>query len=117
MNEGNGSEPDFFTVSNQAEAKKEELKPEGFVTISIVQLHCNPSQDVPSALSQVSSTDLPSGVCQMASSVLCLSESEVGARKMHARKTCRLGVCVNPNPEILYAHVCQCNQDCADIGR
>lgn len=37
-NKENGSEPDFFVVPNYVEAIKEELKAEGFVTISIVQL-------------------------------------------------------------------------------
>lgn len=60
------------------------------------------------ALSQVRSTYPASGMCQMASSVLCLNESEVSARKTHARKTRRLGICVNPSVEyctLVYASV------------
>lgn len=69
---------------------------------------------VASALSQVRSADPASGVCHIASCVLlCLNESEVRARKTHARKTRWLGTCVNPRVEyctVVYASVTKTEQ-------
>lgn len=115
-NKENGSEPDFLIGPNHLQAIKEAHTAEGFVTISTVQLTTviHHMMCVASALSQVRSADPASGVCQIASCVLlCLNESEVRARKTHARKTRWLGTCVNPRVEyctVVYASVTKTEQ-------
>lgn len=108
-NKENGSEPDFVVVPSYVEAVKEELENRRIGrSINCATPRRKPPQDVASALSQVRTTAPASGMCQVASSVLCLNESEVSAGQTHGRKTRRLGICVDPSVEyctLAYASV------------